>query len=357
MSRGAKQSLVPGAPNGPIWIDLDNAPHVVFFAPLVREFERRGCEVLLTARAVNRTPDLAARYGLSPIVSGRPFPKQKLAKYAGTLFHALNLARRVRPRRPRVALSHGSRAQALAGALLRVPVVLFFDYEESDLRVFRYLARWHYFPQLLEPHLQHWKVPEERRRAYPGLKEHLGLLSRSEDLVALREAGIPVEEPFAVLRPESDTAHYLEGLDDSALLAAIRKCQAWGLVPVVVPRSPSQQERLIPILAPFGRIVVPNRPVNGMDLLAASRLLVSGGGTMNREAVVLGLPCISMFRGRVGALDRTFIEKGFMLHAPSAAAITAIETPPGARDPGEALRQANVLKTWIPDQIEADLGT
>lgn len=95
-----------------------------------------------------------------------------------------------------------------------------------------------------------------------------------------------------MLRPESDTAHYLEGLDDSALLAAIRKCQEWKLVPVVVPRSPSQQERLKPILQSFGRVVIPNAPVNGMDLLAAARLLVSGGGTMNREAVVLGLPCI-----------------------------------------------------------------
>ncbi len=336
----------------PIWIDLDNAPHVVFFAPILRELERRNRPVLLTARAVNNTPELAREYGLAPHVSGRAFGKGRFGKIAGTVGHGARLALAVRREQPALAVSHGSRSQAVAAALLRIPVALFFDYENADLRAFGRLDTQFLFPDRMAADLGQMAFIEEgRRHPYPGLKEHLSLLSARRDIDALRAAGVPVDAPYAVVRPESDTAHYLDGLDDSALLAAVRKCRQWGFVPVVVPRSEAQRERLGPVLSATGDVVMPRRQVNGADLLAHARLLVSGGGTMNREAVVLGLPCISMFRGRLGTLDRAFIGEGRIVHAPSAAAIDVLEAPPAgtATDGGDVAR---ALLAWIVERLE-----
>jgi predicted glycosyltransferase len=337
----------------PIWIDLDNAPHVVFFAPIVRELEARGRRVLLTARAVNNTPELAARFGLAPVVTGRPFGRALLSKVLGTVRHSIHLTGLVRGSKPLLAASHGSRAQALTARLLRIPLVLFFDYEGADLRVFRGVARRVYFPDALSDAARAWPGPTDLRRPYPGLKEHLALLGRGNDREALRSAGIPIDEPYAVIRPESDTAHYLDGIDDGLLLAAIRKCGSWGLVPVVVPRSSTQSKRLAPILAGAGRFVMPSAAVNGIDLLAEARLLVSGGGTMNREAVVLGMPCISIFRGVLGSLDRSFIGDGRMLHVASPSAMDALVAQPTGRMV-DGLPTAKRALQWIVDGLESD---
>ena len=340
-----------------IWIDLDNAPHVVFFAPVARALEARGMRVLLTARDVNSTPELARAYGLDPVVTGRAFGKSRLGKIAGTLEHAGRLTRIAAGRRPALAVSHGSRSQAIAAGIMRIPLLLFFDYENANLRVFRLLNTWYAYPDRIESELGPMDfIRAERRLAYRGLKEHLALLSRRCDDAALHAAGVPVGERFAVIRPESDTAHYLEGIDDRPLLAAVRASSRWGLVPVVVPRSSQQCARLMPILEPLGRVVVPSVAVNGVDLLARARLLVSGGGTMNREAVVLGLPCISMFRGALGALDRAFIAEQRMVHAPTAETIDLLPKPPEPPPVNDAEGMAADLLAWIVQRLETLAG-
>ena len=340
-----------------IWIDLDNAPHVVFFAPIVRALEARGTRVLLTARDVNSTPELAREYGLDPLLMGRAFGKGRFRKIAGTLGRAGRLASLVAGRRPALAVSHGSRSQAIAAGILQVPLALFFDYENAHFRIFRLLDTWYAYPDRLENELGPMAfIRPEKRLAYRGLKEHLTLLSRKNNDAILRAAGVPVGEPFGVVRPESDTAHYLKDVDDAPLLAAVRACQRWGLVPVVVPRSRQQRARLAPILEPLGQVIIPSIPLNGADLLAQARLLVSGGGTMNREAVVLGLPCISMFRGRLGALDRAFIAERRMVHAPTAEAIDALPAPPKPPPASNAERSAVELLAWIVEQLETLVG-
>jgi len=337
----------------PIWIDLDNAPHVVFFAPIVRELEARGRRVLLTARAVNNTLELAERFGLAPRALGHAFGRGFVTKVVGTVRHSIRLSRLVRGSRPMLAVSHGSRSQALTSKLLRIPVVLFFDYEGADLRVFRRVARRVYFPSALSEAARTWPGPVSRKRPYPGLKEHLALLSQENDPKALQSAGVPIGDRYAVIRPESDTAHYLDGIDDSLLIAAIKRCQTWGLVPVVVPRSPDQASRLAPIVAVHGHVVTLSAPVNGMDLISGSRLLVSGGGTMNREAVVLGTPCISIFRGALGALDRSFINEGRMIHVHNPSEMQALKSPPPARAT-DSLPVARDLLRWLVDSLERD---
>jgi hypothetical protein len=340
-----------------IWIDLDNAPHVVTFAPLIEALEAAGARVALTARDVNDTPRLAQHFGLAPRVSGSAFGAGFAGKVMGTLLHGATLAASARRVGAGLALSHGSRSQAVACLLRRTPCAVMFDYENADLRIFRRAARRFYYPAALEEVVrERYALPLDQCRPYPGLKEHLALLTLKGETAQLEAAGIPVEERLAVVRPESDTAHYLDGRpDDTVLEAALDQCRRWQLRPVLVPRSAAQRQRLARMLDRYPETVVPSQPVTGMDLLERARLLVSGGGTMNREAVVLGLPVISMFRGRLGHLDQAFIDEGRMVHAPTDEALRRLDeipSPPPRTDPQQT---ASHLRDWLVEHVLRDL--
>ncbi len=340
----------------PLWIDLDNAPQAVFFKPIIDGLTQRGIPVLLTAREVNDTPELARKLGLEPLVSGHAFGQNMVGKIVGTLKHGTSLARRVRSKKPVLAVSHGSRGQAIAARLLRVPTVLFFDYEIAQLGVFKSSPR-QYYPALLDGVVRDsGQVRGEAGRPYPGLKEHLALLTREDNEAALREAGVPADRDFAVVRPESDTAHYLEGTDDSLLLAAIRRCLEWQLEVVLVPRSPAQRARLGEVCSHAELpVTIPNRAVNGMDLLDRAKVLVSGGGTMNREAAVLRLPCISIFRGKVGTLDGLLARDGAITHITTPEGFAALPAPPEAAPSAAGVdADPETLRDWIVDALVAD---
>ena len=52
---------------------------------------------------------------------------------------------------------------------------------------------------------------------------------------------------------------------------------------------------------------MPDRAVDALSLVALADLVVSAGGTMNREAVALGTPVYTTFSGRLGAVDEQLV--------------------------------------------------
>ena len=112
-----------------IWIDLDNSPHVPFFNPIIKELENQGYRVILTARDCAQTCGLANLLCLQYRKIGRHTGKNHLGKVAGTVYRALQLTKAVHGERPSLALSHGSRAQMLSAALLKIPSIVIMDYE------------------------------------------------------------------------------------------------------------------------------------------------------------------------------------------------------------------------------------
>ena len=112
-----------------IWIDLDNSPHVPFFTPIVEELERRGYSVLVTARDAFQVCELAQAAGLKCRIIGTHFGKHKLLKIVGLAVRALQLIPVAAREKPDVAVSHGSRGQLVASAVIGIPSVLIMDYE------------------------------------------------------------------------------------------------------------------------------------------------------------------------------------------------------------------------------------
>ncbi len=294
-----------------IWIDLDNSPHVVLFAPLVPRLEEKRYRVIITARDCFQVCGLADRAGLAYRRTGRHYGRHKVLKVVGLVVRALQLAPVVVREKPVLALSHGSRSQMLLAAALRIPWVVMVDYEYVQL--FPFLRA----NKILVPEV----VPAAALRkyahevsTYPGIKEDLYVPFFRPDPRLRAQLGVSEREVLAVVRPPANEAHYHNPASDELFEAVIDFLGANPQVRTVLLARNAQQEKKVrrqwPRLAATGRLMLPAEVIDGLNLIWHADLVVSGGGTMNREAAALGVPVYSIFRGRIGAVDRYLAEQG-----------------------------------------------
>jgi uncharacterized protein len=294
-----------------IWIDLDNTPHVPFFQPLIREFEGRGHQVLLTARDAFQVWELVQQMGLKCHRVGRHYGKRPLFKAMGFILRALQLMPIVLRHRPDLALSHGARSQLLVARMLRIPSVSIDDYEHSRPAPFARPA-WLLIPEA---------IPKEsvadfagHVRHYPGIKEDVYAGELQPDRSILDKLHLKDNEIVVTVRPPATEAHYHSSESDTLFNEFMdRLCATPGARAVLLPRN-QQQKRELKEKQPHwfkdDKVVVPESAVNGLNLVWHSDLVVSGGGTMNREAAALGVPVYSIFRGKIGAVDQQLEKEG-----------------------------------------------
>jgi hypothetical protein len=296
-----------------IWIDLDNTPHVPFFLPIIRALECEGHRVTVTVRDAFQVCSLADYHGLEYRKIGRHHGANKAMKAAGTLWRAAQLLPVALQARPHLSMSHGSRPLELLSFLLGIPSMRIFDYEHS-LEL-----------PLLKPTLgvapdsidaPGWaKCFRHGMRTYGGLKEDVYTASFRPDPSILAQLGVQADEILVTIRPPASEAHYHNPAADGLFVEAVNVLGATaGVRLVILPRTASSQgkfiERMWPGWCEERKIIVPDRVVDGLNLVWFSDLVVSGGGTMNREAAALGVPVYSIFRGTLGAVDRQLAREG-----------------------------------------------
>jgi len=308
---GPRQKQLTTARGIKIWIDLDNTPHVPFFIPIIRELERRGHQVVLTARDAFQVCELAEEKGLQYIKIGRHYGKNPFMKVFGLLWRSAQLMPFCIRQRPSLSLSHGSRSQSLLCKLIRVPAVEFFDYEHARTIPLAH-SRWIIIPQVL-PREKFYTKPKYIRY-YRGIKEDVYVPEFKLDLSLLAELGLRQEEMVITVRPPANEAHYYNPESDALFIEFMsRICQTPGVRAALLPRHHLQEQAFradYPEWFKDGKTLVPPRAVDGLNLIWLSDLVVSGGGTMNREAAALGVPVYSIFRGKVGAVDRMLEREG-----------------------------------------------
>lgn len=316
-----------------IWIDLDNTPHVPLFAPVVAELEKRGYRVALSARDAFQVCELAEKKGLVCQKIGRHSGKNKFRKVAGLLYRALQLVPLALRERPVIGLSHGSRSQILACNLLGIPTVLMADYEFAA------------YPPLMRPT---WEmapdvIPDaalscvaERIRKYPGIKEDIYVPDFRPDPALLAMLGLDPDSIIAIVRPPATEAHY-HNPEAEGLFARFmdRACQTDNVRIVLLPRN-KKQGLLLQSTSPGwfekDRTIIPKEAADGLNLIWNADLVVSGGGTMNREAAALHVPVYSVFRGKIGAVDHQLEKEGRLMLVTSVGEVDQI--PLRRRDRG-----------------------
>src|SRR5487761_2528187 len=303
-----------------VWIDLTNSPHVLVMRPLIECLREDGHEVRVTARDFAQTLELCERLEIEHTPIGHHRGEGLAAKAGGLISRSGALLRWARTRpaggtgRPfDIALGHGSIDISVAAALLRIPSSTMFDYEWATVKhnVNCRLAAAVVVPDAIPPERLERSGARRKLRRYEGLKEEYYLADFEPDGSVLQELSLDRDRPIVVVRtpPEVSLYHRFHSDLFTGVLERLRQAAAQeGVQPVILPRVASQRHELIGV--PGFR--VPEHAIDAQSLIALADLVISAGGTMNREAVALGTPVYTTFSGRMGALDEQLIAEGRM---------------------------------------------
>ena len=294
-----------------VWIDLTNAPHVLVLAPLVRVLEARGATVELTARPYGQTAELAAMHGLKVAEIGSHGGRSRIGKGRAAAERVHALRRWAKSRNFDVGLAHGSTDQPVVARLLGFPAVTMFDYEGARLQhgVNCRLASRVLIPDAIpvEAITAHGAHASQVVR-FPGLKEEYALWGFQADPSVRESLGVRTDALLAIMRPPPELALY-HRTDNPLFDQVLATLSADPRVDqVVLPRTAEQGAAVRALNLP--RVIVPEHAVDARSLVATADLVISAGGTMNREAVVLGTPVWTTFAGTLGAVDRALIADG-----------------------------------------------
>ena len=321
-----------------VWVDCTAAAHPLVLRPIIERLQARGDEVFVTAREYGQTLGILDRLGISYTAVGSHGGASALGKGRALAGRSARLARFVWSRRPDLAIAHGSVDLAVVSALFRIPSVQMQDYEFAGLQrkiSFR-IARRVLVPETIPlERLKRIGASEKKLVRYPGLKEEYYLAGFVPDTAVLDQLGLDREKVLVVVRPPPETSEYHAPNDLYGRvierLAGAAEAQA-----VIIPRTERQAEEARRIGA--ANLIVPAQAVDAQSLIAYADLVVSAGGTMNREAVALGTPVFTTFTGRMGGVDEALIADGRLrvLSDPEELRLRKREAPVGvlhARDP------------------------
>jgi uncharacterized protein len=288
-----------------VWVDLTNSPHVLVMRPVIERLRAEGHEVSVTARDFAQTLALCERFGIDHEAIGRHRGAGLAEKARGLADRSAALARFARGRSFDLALGHGSNDITVAAALLHIPCATTFDYEWATVQhtVNCRLAHTVVVPDLIPAERLYRYGARGKIAAYPGLKEEYYLADFEPDDRVLDELGLDPVLPIAVVRtpPVVSLYHRFENDLFGSVLERLRGTQT-----VVLPRTDEQRAQI----ESAGGFIVPQRAIDAQSLIARADLVVSAGGTMNREAVALGTPVFTVFEGRLGAVDERLIADG-----------------------------------------------
>ena len=328
-----------------IWVDLTNPAHVVVLRPLVELLEADEHEVTLTARPLSHTTELLDDWGHPYTAIGHHGGASRLGKALAAGSRTAQAFAFARGKRFDYGLAHGSTDLPPVARVLGFPDTTMFDYEWARLQ---HELNCRLATRVLVPDA----VPAERIAPYgarppklvryPGLKEEYYLADFEPDPSVLDELGLDREPVIAVVRTAPSYALYLGGSENELLPRVLRRLLDEGAQVVVLARTDEQRHALREL---DPELVIPERAVDGRSLAALADLVVSAGGTMIREAAVLGTPVWSIFEGRLGAVDEQLVAEGRvrLLRDPQELVVEqapAVRERRGRRSPAELLRLA-----------------
>jgi len=295
-----------------IWIDLANSPHVPFFRALIPEFVAGGHQVEITARDFAQTVELATEAGLTPHVIGGHGGGSLTGKAGNLIGRAGALRKWARDRGIDLALSHNSYAQIAAAAALGIKAVTLMDYEHQPANhlAFRLASRVIVPRAFPAAELRRFGGSLRKVKRYDGMKEDVYLADFTPDAAfaaKLRGLGIASEDVLVVARPPAREALYHRFENELFDELLVHLSSRHDVKIILLPRSDAQR-------AEYAKrklnVIMPRAALDGANLVAAADLVISAGGTMNREAAALGVPAVSVYAGKWAAIDEQLVSEG-----------------------------------------------
>ena len=294
-----------------IWIDISAPAHVLVFRPLISLLEERGDQVEVTTRDYAQTLELLERHAIDAEVLGAHGGRSRVAKAFALTSRLRALKRYAKGRGYDLALAHGSHELTITARRLGIPSATTHDYEYATLQhhLGDRAATKVVVPEAIPPErMARFGVRPPKLLQYPGLKEEYYLYDFEPDPSVLDELLVNRERILVVVRTPPDVSLYHRRSNPffPKLLGHLgreRNVQA-----VVLPRSREQGDYVRGLSLPS--VIVPEQAVDAQSLIALADLVVSAGGTMNREAAALGVPVYTTYGGRLGGVDEMLLREG-----------------------------------------------
>jgi predicted glycosyltransferase len=327
-----------------VWIDMTASAHPLVFRPLVERLRARGDEVEITSRHYGQTLQLITSHGMTATVIGHHAGRSRVGKAGQMASRLVTLRRWVQSRGFDVALAHGSHELTMTARSLGIPSSTMFDYEWAWLQhqLGCRAATRVVVPESIPPErlARYGAVPPKLLR-YPGLKEEYYLADFEADPGVLGAWDIDPARTLVVLRPPPDVSLYHRHANPLFLSTLRHIGSLESIHAIVLPRTDAQRDYVRSLGLPS--VIVPDEAVDAQSLIAFADLVVSAGGTMNREAVALGVPVYTTFGGRLGGVDEALIREGRLrlLSDPGALELEKRADAHGSRirrDPDELLK-------------------
>jgi predicted glycosyltransferase len=317
--------------------------HVLVFRPLIKILRERGAEVEVTARSYAQTLELLELHGVEAEVLGRHGGRSRLAKATAMTRRLGALRRWAKGRGFDVALTHGSHELTMTAKRLAIPSSTTFDYEFAWLQHqlgCRTATRVVVPDAIPRERLERYGVKPPKLRQYEGLKEEYYLSDFEPDRSVTEALGVNSGRTLVVVRTPPDVSLYHRRSNPLFPQVLEHLGRDDGLHAVVLPRTKAQGDYVRSLGLPS--LVVPDRAVDAQSLIALSDLVVSAGGTMNREAAALGVPVYTTFGGRLGGVDEQLIREGRLVPITDPRALVvrrrnSVEQPRVRRDPAVML--------------------
>jgi predicted glycosyltransferase len=326
-----------------VWIDMTASAHVLVFRPLIEIMRGRGDEVQITARDYAQTLQLLELHGLEAEVIGRHGGRSRTGKARQMASRLGSLRKWAKGRDFDVALAHGSHELTMTARRLGIPSSTTFDYEWAWLQhqLGCRAATKVVVPDAIPPErlAKYGAVPPKLLR-YPGLKEEYYLADFEPDTSVLDEWGVDPSRVLVVLRPPPDVSLYHRHSNPLFPMTLDHLGRHENVHAFVLPRTEEQREYVRRLDLPS--VILPEAAVDAQSLIALADVVVSAGGTMNREAAALGVPVYTTYGGQLGGVDEELIREGRLLPLTDPRALDLEKRERGAagrvrRDPHDML--------------------
>jgi predicted glycosyltransferase len=287
--------------------------HVLVLRPIIERLRGRGHEVTVTSREYTQTQQLLELHGIEHTAIGKHGGASRARKLQRLLSRTRQMRRFGKGQGYQLAIAHGSNDLAIAARALRIPEANMHDYEfaVAQHHVGCRLAKRVIFPEAVPPErLRRFGVTPQKLFQYPGIKEEYYLADFEPDRGILDRLGVDGRRVVVVVRPPPDVSLYHRRSNPLFPQVLAHVGSQEGVHAVVLPRTEAQRKFVSSLALPS--VIVPERAVDAQSLIAASDLVVSAGGSMNREAVALDTPVYTTYGGRLGGVDESLIRSGML---------------------------------------------
>ncbi|MBV8078825.1 MAG: DUF354 domain-containing protein [Actinobacteria bacterium] len=294
-----------------VWIDMTASAHPLVFRPLVERLRARGDEVEITTRDYAQTAQLIEQHGMTATVVGHHGGRSRTSKAAQMAMRLRKLRRWARGRDFGIALAHGSHELTMTARRLGIPSATTFDYEWAWMQhqLGCRAANRVVVPEWIPPErLARYSAVPPKLLQYPGLKEEYYLADFEADAEVLDAWPIDPARTLVVLRPPPDVSLYHRHSNPLFPLTLRHLGSIDSVHAIVLPRTDEQRAYVRSLALPS--VIVPDAAVDAQSLIALADVVVSAGGTMNREAAALGVPVYTTYGGRLGGVDEELIRQG-----------------------------------------------